>query len=110
MSSPPWPNSDTPPASSRPFPKNEIGSAAIRALRLVGVDTGFIVRKGKRLGIYFAERGANQKPTQVIYDRDHSGIAEAAAGRHRLGSKPGRDGLAPRDGHHAGRQPRPRPI
>jgi 2-dehydro-3-deoxygluconokinase len=59
-------------------PKNEIGSAAIRALRLVGVETDFIVRKGKRLGIYFAETGNNQKPTHVIYDRDHSGIAEAA--------------------------------
>jgi 2-dehydro-3-deoxygluconokinase len=61
-------------------PDNEIGSAAVRELRKVGVDTSAIIRKGGRLGIYFAETGANQKPTQVIYDRAHSGLAEAKPG------------------------------
>jgi 2-dehydro-3-deoxygluconokinase len=62
------------------LPKNEIASAAVRELRMLGVDTGAIVRKGGRLGLYFVETGANQKPTQVIYDRDHSAVAEAKPG------------------------------
>jgi 2-dehydro-3-deoxygluconokinase len=62
------------------LPSNEIASAAVRALRMLGVDTGFIVRKEGRLGIYFVETGANQKATQVIYDREHSSIAAAGPG------------------------------
>lgn len=62
------------------LPHNEIGSAALCKLRMLGVDTSGIIRGGGRLGLYFAEAGANQKPTQVIYDRDHSGLAEAKPG------------------------------
>jgi len=61
-------------------PGNEIGSAAVRALRQLGVETDHILRKGHRLGIYIVETGANQKPTQVIYDRAHSATAEAKPG------------------------------
>lgn len=62
------------------LPANEIGSAALRELRMIGVDTSAVVRKSGRLGLYFAETGANQKPTQVIYDRGHSVLAEAKPG------------------------------
>jgi 2-dehydro-3-deoxygluconokinase len=58
-------------------PKNEIGDAALGDLKRWGVETDFVVRQGKRLGIYFAETGANQRASKVIYDRDNSGIAEA---------------------------------
>ena len=59
------------------IPANEIGEAAVRELRGAGVATDFILRKGRRLGIYFAETGANQRPSKVLYDRDHAAIAEA---------------------------------
>ena len=62
------------------LPANEIAAAAIRELRMLGVDTGAIVRQGSRMGIYFAEAGANQKPTQVIYDREGAAIAAAKPG------------------------------
>lgn len=62
------------------IPANDVGDAALRELAKWGVTTEHIVRQGKRLGIYFAESGANQRPAQVIYDRDHSGIAEAKRG------------------------------
>lgn len=62
------------------IPANDIGEAAVRELRKYGVETDFILRQGKRLGIYFAETGANQKPSRVIYDRDQSAIAEAKPG------------------------------
>jgi len=62
------------------IPNNSIGDACIGELRRQGVDTSSIVRKGDRLGIYFLETGANQRPSKVIYDRSHSAIAEAKPG------------------------------
>jgi 2-dehydro-3-deoxygluconokinase len=62
------------------IPDNPIGDACIGELKKQGVDTSFIVRKGNRLGIYFLEPGANQRPSKVIYDRSYSAIAEAKPG------------------------------
>ena len=62
------------------IPNNAIGDACIRELRKHNVDTSHILRKGNRLGIYFLEAGANQRPSKVIYDRSHSAIAEAKPG------------------------------
>jgi 2-dehydro-3-deoxygluconokinase len=59
------------------LPAHEIGQAAVNSLREFGVDTSFIVRGGDRVGIYFLEKGASQRPSRVIYDRAHSAIAEA---------------------------------
>ena len=61
-------------------PPNEVGEAAISELRRWGVETDHVLRQGKRLGIYFAEAGANQRPGKVIYDRENSAIAEAKMG------------------------------
>jgi len=62
------------------IPNNPIGDACIRELKKQGVDTSLILRKGDRLGIYFLESGANQRPSKVVYDRSHSAIAEAKPG------------------------------
>ena len=62
------------------LPKNDITDACIRELRGFGVDTGKIVRKDGRLGIYYLETGAVQRPSKVVYDRAGSAIAEAKAG------------------------------
>lgn len=59
-------------------PNNVIGEAAINALRHYGVDISRVVKKGDRLGIYFAEKGASQRPSMVVYDRKGSAIANAA--------------------------------
>jgi 2-dehydro-3-deoxygluconokinase len=61
-------------------PANPIGEAAHRALRAEGVNVEHVVRGGSRLGIYFAETGASQRPSMVVYDRDHSAISELAPG------------------------------
>ena len=58
-------------------PDNAIGQSAINHLRRYGVDTQFIARGGKRLGIYFLETGASMRASQVIYDRADAAIAEA---------------------------------
>ena len=61
------------------LPAHEIGQAGINSLRRFGVDTSFIVRGGDRVGIYFVEKGASQRPSKVIYDRAGSSISQAAA-------------------------------
>ena len=58
-------------------PDNAIGQSAINHLRRYGVDTQYIARGGKRLGIYFLETGASMRASQVIYDRADAAIAEA---------------------------------
>lgn len=58
-------------------PANPIGQSAVNHLRRFGVKTDYIVRGGGRLGIYFLESGAAQRPSQVVYDRAHAAIAEA---------------------------------
>lgn len=61
-------------------PKNDIGESAVRELKKWGIDTSFVLRQGRRLGVYFAESGANQRASKVTYDREGSGLAEAKAG------------------------------
>jgi 2-dehydro-3-deoxygluconokinase len=61
------------------LPTHAVGDAAVRALRAEGVHTDRIVRSGHRVGIYFAETGASQRASTVIYDRAHSSIAELTA-------------------------------
>lgn len=60
-------------------PSHEIGQCAVNSLRKFGVDTSKIVRGGDRLGIYFLEKGASQRPSKVVYDRAGSSIAKATA-------------------------------
>jgi 2-dehydro-3-deoxygluconokinase len=57
-------------------PSHAIGEAVVRALRAEGVRTDTILRGGERLGIYFAESGASQRPSTVVYDRAHSAITD----------------------------------
>ena len=62
------------------LPDNDIGESAIRELRRFGVDTTHIRRSGDRVGIYFLEVGANQRPSKVVYDRAGSSICNAHPG------------------------------
>jgi 2-dehydro-3-deoxygluconokinase len=62
------------------LPMHEIGQAAVNRLRQYGVDTRFIVRGGERVGIYFLETGASQRPSKVVYDRAHSAVSQMEAG------------------------------
>ena len=58
-------------------PDNAIGQGAIDSLRYFGVDTASVARGGDRLGIYFLEKGANQRGSVCIYDRTDSAFAKA---------------------------------
>jgi 2-dehydro-3-deoxygluconokinase len=62
------------------LPKNPIGDAAIKVLRSEGVRTELIARGGDRVGVYFAESGASQRASVVVYDRARSAISEMTPG------------------------------
>jgi len=62
------------------LPKNDIAEWCISDLRKYNVGTKHIVRGGNRMGIYFLETGAVARASKVIYDREHSAIAEIQPG------------------------------
>lgn len=62
------------------LPENDLGCACISELRKFNVDTSLIQFGPGRMGIYFLENGAVQRPSKVIYDRDHSSLALAKPG------------------------------
>lgn len=57
------------------LPDNPLAQACVRQLRGFGVDVSKIVYQGDRMGVYFLEAGAIQRPSNVIYDRSNSAIA-----------------------------------
>ncbi|VGO11987.1 2-dehydro-3-deoxygluconokinase [Pontiella desulfatans] len=58
------------------LPKHAMAEATMDSVRAVGIDTQFILRTDEgRLGLYFLETGANQRPSNVIYDRADSAVA-----------------------------------
>lgn len=59
---------------------NPIADAFIGEIQRFGVDASRIVRGPGRMGVYFVEAGANQRPSKVLYDREYSAIALAKPG------------------------------
>ena len=62
------------------LPDNDLGEACRREVRKFGVDVSNIKMNSGRMGIYFLEAGANQRPSKVVYDRANSAIALAKKG------------------------------
>ncbi len=58
-------------------PLNDLSKSAIRSLKSYNVDTNDMVYGGERLGLYFVEKGASQRPSKIIYDRKYSSISTA---------------------------------
>ena len=58
-------------------PDNDVGRASLNALRYFGVDTRKTFFNNGRMGLYYLEKGASQRPSKVIYDRAFSSIALA---------------------------------
>lgn len=59
------------------MPDNDLGRLVKRILKGYDVDTTDIVDGGDRLGMYYVEKGASQRPSKVIYDRKYSAISMA---------------------------------
>lgn len=65
------------------LPKHSLAEATMDSVRAVGIDTNFVLRTDTgRLGLYFLETGANQRPSNVIYDREDSAIAITPAEKY----------------------------
>jgi len=60
------------------LPLNSIADACIAFLRGKGVEVGGILRQGERMGTYYFEAGANQRPSRVVYDRQHSSFMDTS--------------------------------
>lgn len=102
------------------LPRHAVADACVAQVRRVGVDTRYIVRvPDGRLGLYFLETGANQRPSQVVYDRDGSSISvtppeaydwdgalEGAGWLHVTGITPAISELAARSALEAARRAR----
>ena len=56
------------------LPSHALANACLHQLRGFGVDVSHVQRDEGRLGLYFVEKGANQRPSTVIYDRENSSI------------------------------------
>ena len=59
------------------LPDNDVGHASLNALKYFGVDTSKTFFKNGRMGLYYLEKGASQRPSKVIYNRAFSSIALA---------------------------------
>lgn len=65
------------------LPRHALAEATMDSLRAVGIDTSCVLRTDAgRLGLYFLETGANQRPSNVIYDRETSSIAITPASEY----------------------------
>ncbi len=62
------------------IPDNAIGEACLQFLRQYGVGVNFVAKGGDRLGIYYLETGAAQRPSVVVYDRAGSSMATIKKG------------------------------
>ena len=60
------------------LPENDIAAAGVAQLRKFGVGTSHIAYGGERMGVFYVEKGASQRPSKVVYDRKYSSIAQCA--------------------------------
>jgi len=59
------------------LPENDVSKAALNSMRYFGVNTKKVVFGDGRVGLYYLEKGASQRPSKVIYDRAYSAISMA---------------------------------
>lgn len=68
------------------LPEHPLAQKGIMFLNSLGINTRHIARGGKRMGLYFLEKGASVRSAQVIYDRMGSGITEAVPSDFDIGA------------------------
>lgn len=65
------------------LPDHVIADACVASLRSRGVDTRHILRTPEgRLGLFYVEKGVNQRAGNVIYDREHAAVAITPPGAY----------------------------
>jgi 2-dehydro-3-deoxygluconokinase len=61
-------------------PDNAVGQACLNYMRQFGLNVDHVKRNGFRLGIYYVETGASQRPSTFLYNRKGSSITELRTG------------------------------
>lgn len=61
-------------------PNNAIAESGIAMMRKYGVGTKHIQFGGERMGVFYLEKGASQRPSRIVYDRKYSSIAMTEPG------------------------------
>ncbi len=54
------------------LPENAIAECAVATLKKFSVGTEHIAYGGERIGIFYLEKGASQRPSKIVYDRKYS--------------------------------------
>ena len=57
------------------LPENAIADTALANLRKYGVGCDYIAHGGERMGVFYAEKGASQRPSRIVYDRKGSAFS-----------------------------------
>lgn len=61
------------------LPENMIAECALATLRKFSVGTDYIAFGGDRIGLYYLEKGASQRPSKIVYDRKNSAFCTSEA-------------------------------
>ncbi|OHB55535.1 MAG: 2-dehydro-3-deoxygluconokinase [Planctomycetes bacterium GWF2_42_9] len=61
-------------------PDNAVGQACLNYMRQFGLNMDYVKKNGFRLGIYYVETGASQRPSTFLYNRKGSSITELKVG------------------------------
>jgi 2-dehydro-3-deoxygluconokinase len=61
-------------------PDNAVGEACLYYVRQFGIHLDYVMKQGDRLGIYYVETGAAQRPSTFLYNRKGSSITELRPG------------------------------
>jgi 2-dehydro-3-deoxygluconokinase len=60
------------------LPKTEITEAILNKLSQYRVGIERVIHGGERVGLYYLERGASQRPSKIVYDRKYSAVSMAS--------------------------------
>lgn len=59
------------------LPENAIAECAISTLKKFSVGTEHIAYGGERIGLFYLEKGASQRPSKIVYDRKYSAFCSS---------------------------------
>ncbi|WP_163399667.1 sugar kinase [Flavobacterium fluviatile] len=62
------------------LPNNELGNCALKEMRKLNVGCQNVLLDGDRIGIYFLETGTSTRASNIVYDRENSGMSTLKKG------------------------------
>ena len=59
-------------------PDHDVARVGLAEMRKYGVGVSKVAFGGERMGVFYLEKGASQRPSKIVYDRKYTAIAEAS--------------------------------